>query len=113
MLAAWKWIKCSRLAGLVVVIVVLLLSLDISKTKRLSLQDDLQQAQEDNQSNLITIATLKHDVQANNELLVKRRREQIEHEQTLNTEIDELKARLSTIQCVIPDAVTQRLRQPY
>ncbi|MDC0611893.1 hypothetical protein OAP63_14270 [Vibrio sp.] len=113
MIAAWKWIKWAGLAGLVVVIVVLWLSLDISKTKRLSLQDDLQQAQADNQSNLITIATLKNDAQANNELLVKRQREQIEHEQTLNTEIDELKARLSTIQCVIPGDVTQRLREPY
>ncbi|MCG3724699.1 hypothetical protein [Vibrio cincinnatiensis] len=110
---AWKWIKALGVAALLIAVWVLWLKLDASQLKQTALSDKLSQAQADNQSNLTVISELEKEAKQANELLVKRKRQQIQAEEKLNAEMATIKAQLANVECHIPDAVTQRLREPY
>lgn len=113
MLDAWKWIKYLGVAALLVAVWVLWLKLDASQLKQTALSEKLSQAQADNQSNLATIATLEGEAEQTNKLLVQRKRQQIQAEEKLNADMATLKAQLANVECHIPSAVTDRLREPY
>ncbi|MEJ3672444.1 hypothetical protein WFH35_09430 [Vibrio vulnificus] len=113
MSAAWNGIKAFGLAALLLTILVLGLQLKASQAEKNTLTQKLSQAQADNQSNLTTIATLKGEAAEHNALMVKRQQERNQSEAKLNDDIAQLKAQMAGIDCHIPDAVTQRLREPY
>ncbi|HFQ5311471.1 TPA: hypothetical protein ACGVA1_001320 [Vibrio vulnificus] len=113
MSAAWNGIKAFGLAALLLTILVLGLQLKASQAEQITLSEKLSQAQADNQSNLTTIATLKGEAAEHNALMVKRQQERNQSEATLREHIAQLKAQMAGIECHIPDAVTQRLREPY
>lgn len=113
MLAAWKWIKYLGVAALLVAVWVLWLKLDASQIKQAALNEQLTKAQADNQSNLTTIEILKGESEQANNLLVQRQREHIAAEGKLNADMATLKAQLANVECHIPSAVTDRLREPY
>ncbi|EKO3922795.1 hypothetical protein GCS56_000012 [Vibrio metschnikovii] len=111
--AAWNWIKALGLAGLLITILFQGLQLKASQAKQATLNEQLNKAKADNQSNLTVIDLLKNEAQQANQLLVKRQRQQRQAEEKLNADMAKLKAQLENIDCHIPDAVTQRLREPY
>ncbi|MBE4578343.1 hypothetical protein BOO30_00070 [Vibrio navarrensis] len=111
--AAWNWIKALGLASLLLTILVLGLQLKASQAEKNTLTQKLSKAQTDNQNNLTTIATLKGEAAEHNALMVKRQQERNQSEATLREHIAQLKAQMAGIECHIPDAVTQRLREPY
>ncbi|ELJ8475381.1 TPA: hypothetical protein NVD24_002498 [Vibrio cholerae] len=111
--AAWHWIKAIGLAALLITILVLGLQLKASQAEQIMLSEKLSQAQAANQSNLTTIATLKGEAAEHNALMVKRQQERNQSEAKLNDDIAKLKAQMAGIECHIPDAVSQRLREPY
>ncbi|OXX22065.1 hypothetical protein [Vibrio sp. V08_P9A1T1] len=113
MLAAWKWIKTLSVAALLVAVWVLWLKLDASQIKQKALNEQLTKAQADNQSNLKTIGILKGEAEQTNQLLVQRKRQQIQAEEKLNADMATLKAQLANVECHIPSTVTDRLREPY
>ncbi|CAH8216807.1 conserved hypothetical protein [Vibrio aestuarianus] len=113
MLAAWKWAKYLSVAALLVAVWVLWLKLDASQIKQTALSEKLAQAQAANQSNLETIVLLKGEAEQANQLLVQRKRQQIQTEEKLNEDMEALKAKLANVQCSIPSDVTDRLREPY
>ncbi|MDQ2108591.1 MULTISPECIES: hypothetical protein [unclassified Vibrio] len=110
---ALKWIKALGLAGLLITILFQGLQLKASQAKQATLNEQLNKAKADNQSNLITIGILKGEAEQTNKLLVQRKRQQIQAEEKLNADMATLKAQLANIDCHIPDAVTRRLREPY
>ncbi|ENH4361566.1 hypothetical protein ABV540_001387 [Vibrio fluvialis] len=113
MLAAWKWIKWSALAALLVTVWVLWLKLDASQLEQKALSDKLAKAKADNQTHLTTIKILKGESEQANSLLVRRQREHIAAEEKNNADMAALKAELANVQCSIPGSVTDRLREPY
>ena len=113
MFAAWKWIKWLGLASLVVTVLVLGLKLQVSQNELARVSEQLEKANSDNQTNLNTIATLKGDAARQNALMVQRQRDRIHSEAKLREDISFLTDQLQDIECHVPAAVTERLREPY
>ncbi|MUK91570.1 hypothetical protein GNP80_03775 [Aliivibrio fischeri] len=113
MIAAWKWIKLLAIAALFVTIWVLWLKLEASELEQTVLSNKLSKAAADNSTNLETIEILKGEAASANQLLVKRKQQQIEAEGKLNAEMEKLKQQMATIKCHVPTHVTERLRESY
>ncbi|MGF1748172.1 hypothetical protein [Vibrio cionasavignyae] len=113
MLAAWKWIKWGGLALFIGLLVLQGFALKASYAKQDLLQIKLDKAEQDNQTNQRTINTLKQDNQHINQVLVARKKRQITQRQELEDEVQQLKQQMEGIKCVIPSAVTDRLREHY
>lgn len=113
MIAAWKWIKLLAIAALFVTIWVLWLKLEASQLEQTVLSTKLNKAAADNTANIEAIEILKGEAANANQLLVKRKQQQIEAEGKLNAEMDDLKQQMENVKCHIPIHVTERLRKPY
>ena len=113
MLAAWKWIKWIGLGLLIITVVVTGFALKASNADKTRLNEKLNQAKEDNQSNLKTIATLSQDNAEANQILVDRQRQHQLERGRLNADMEQFRKAMEGVECVVPRDITERLREPY
>lgn len=113
MVAASRWIKWLLAAAVVIAMASMWLILKASKAEQAALRARLDAAKQANQTSQATIETLKHDQQYLNQLLVSRAQKNQQDRRQLNEQIDQLEQQMANVECDIPAAVTERLREPY